>query len=176
MVYCPLIYHNLWFLLIARNNYQKKVLESFVIIFKWKNKQPINIIFLNVRSIIQSKFMFFDCVFITDLHLFHETVLLNPCFKRSKNLMLSFICCFIFICCNRRLICSGFRCSCSLYFRNYAIHWPWIIKHYFTVNERQLKRSTKITQSNILMKQLLCLIYYHELVTSLLFLSYTQKI
>ena len=35
--------------------------------------------------------MFFDCVVISDLYLFQETVVLNPCFTFSKNLMLSFI-------------------------------------------------------------------------------------
>ena len=34
---------------------------------------------------------FVGCVVISDLYLFQETVLLNLCFKFSKNLMLSFI-------------------------------------------------------------------------------------
>ena len=34
--------------------------------------------------------MFFGCLVISELYLFQETVLLNPCFTFFKNLMLSF--------------------------------------------------------------------------------------
>ena len=36
-------------------------------------------------------YCFFGYVVISDLYLFQETVLLNPCFIFSKNLILSFI-------------------------------------------------------------------------------------
>ena len=36
-------------------------------------------------------YCFADCVVISDLYLFQEIVLLNPCFIFSKNLILSFI-------------------------------------------------------------------------------------
>ena len=35
--------------------------------------------------------MLFGCIVISDLHLFQQMVLLNPCFTFSKNLTLSFI-------------------------------------------------------------------------------------
>ena len=35
--------------------------------------------------------MYFDCVGISDLYLFQEIVILNPCFIFSKNFILPFI-------------------------------------------------------------------------------------
>ena len=35
--------------------------------------------------------MFFGCIVLSDLYLFHKFVLLNPCFIFSKNLILSLI-------------------------------------------------------------------------------------
>ena len=55
---------------------------------EWTNNR---LIFLNVGSIIQSKLLFFGFVVISDLYLFQDIVLLNTCFKFSKNLMLLFI-------------------------------------------------------------------------------------
>ena len=56
------------------------------------NERTGNILMLlNVKSIIKPKLLFFGCVVISDLYLFQETVILKPCFKFFKNLMLSFI-------------------------------------------------------------------------------------
>ena len=56
------------------------------------NEKSNNLLtFLNVGSIIWSELLFFGCVVISNLYLFQDFVLLNPCFKYSKNLMLSFI-------------------------------------------------------------------------------------
>ena len=49
------------------------------------------LVYLNVRSIRQSRLLVFGCVVISDLYLFQEIVLLNPCFISSKNLILSLI-------------------------------------------------------------------------------------
>ena len=56
------------------------------------NKSTNNrLIFINVGSIRRSKLLVFGCVFILDLYLFHEIVLLNDCIIFSKNLILSLI-------------------------------------------------------------------------------------
>ena len=61
-------------------------------LLQFLNERTNNLlIFLNVGSIIQSKLLFFGSALISDLYLFQETILLNPCFKCSKNLMLLFI-------------------------------------------------------------------------------------
>ena len=52
----------------------------------FSNERSNNLlIFLNVGIIIQSDLLFLGCVVISDLYLFQETVLLNACFKSSKN-------------------------------------------------------------------------------------------
>ena len=47
--------------------------------------------FLVVGTVKLSKLVFWGCVDISDLHLFQEIVLLNPCYKFFKNLILWFI-------------------------------------------------------------------------------------
>ena len=67
-------------------------MEFVVGLSPFLNERTSNLlIFLNVGSIIPCKLMIFGSVLISDLNFFQETVPLNPCFKGSKNLMLSFI-------------------------------------------------------------------------------------
>ena len=47
--------------------------------------------FLNVGSITKSKLLFLGCVVMSDLHLLQYNVLLNPCFKCSKDFMFLFL-------------------------------------------------------------------------------------
>ena len=97
------------------------------------------------------------CVMISDLYLFQEIVLFNPCFNFPKNLMLFFIdivtngtLSLVLLVWNVAPVAdSSRRCSAGglafalvaisvlwyfRYFRYYAIPRPWQIKCYFTVN------------------------------------------
>ena len=78
--------------------------------------------------------LLFGCVAFSDLYLFQETILLNPSFIFSKNLMLLFIdkVIVLLLCCSSSLCCwntvsrwiSGWSSWCfrsSWYFRNYKI-------------------------------------------------------
>ena len=47
------------------------------------------LMFLNFELIKKSRLLFFGCVFTLDLYLLQAIVLLNLCFKFSKNLILS---------------------------------------------------------------------------------------
>ena len=97
------------------------------------------------------------CVMTSDLYLFQEIVLFNPCFKFSKYLMLLLIdkvtngkLSLVLLIWNVAPVAdSSRRCSAGglafalvaisvlwyfRYFRYYAIPRPWQIKCYFTVN------------------------------------------
>ena len=140
--------------------------------------------------------MFSVCVVISDLYLFQEVVLLNPCFIFSKNLILSLIdkvttgatnFSFIFFlkCCSSRC-CYHFINFFSIWINCFKCSWYISDITQFFVNFKSSSISQLInvksrdlhkSYSNILMEQqLLCLIYYYCLVYFLLFLSYTQKI
>ena len=102
--------------------------------------------------------MFFGCVAFSDLYLFQETILLNPCFIFSKNLMLLFIDKVIILplCCSSSLCCwntvsrwiSGWIGWCfrsSWYFRNYTI-----FQDYKSSSIPQLIKGTSIDLQKLL--------------------------
>ena len=62
--------------------------QSLAIIFLNESTNNL-LIFLNVGSIRQSRLLFFGCVVISDLYLFQEIILLNPCFIFFQNMILS---------------------------------------------------------------------------------------
>ena len=76
--------------LISTNGMQYSSKEFTITIFERKCKKSVNVPKCWINQIF--KLLFFDCVIISDLHLFQETVFFfNSCFTFSKNLILSLI-------------------------------------------------------------------------------------
>ena len=139
---------------------------------------------------------FFACVVISDLYLFQEIVLPNPCFMFSKNLILSYVDKVTIGIYNLALFISNVTSEVSVdgisEFRGLAfglagtsrvldisdiIHFLHHGKSSPTSKLIKGKSRDSKNYSDILMEhQLLCLLYCYQLVCRLLFLSHTQRL
>ena len=138
--------------------------------------------------------VFFPCVVISDLYLFQEIVLPNPCFMFSKNLILSFVDKVTIGIYNLALFISNVTSEVSVdgisEFDELAfglagtsrvldisdiIHFLHHGKSSPTSKLIKGKSRDSKNYSDVLMEQqLLCLLYCYQLVCPLLFLSHTQ--
>ena len=109
------------------------------------------LIFINIGSIICSILLFLTRVVVSDLYLFQNVVSFQPLlqvfwkldvivYKQSDSLDLS----IWSVAVNADVAATTVWAVCDIL--DYAISWPWKIKLYFTVNQRQIKKSPKITQ------------------------------